>query len=347
MLVIDNKVVTNISTERAKRFGAYPDSFTKLHNREAKEPARDEFTRGFTLNKELFKTILDSGATLSCTAGYFRGGCVNGHKFVKAVFCGREWCESCGQDGSPVHLRRMARWMPKVKQIDSMAYMVITIPEEVRSFFKTKESLSDFRTFVKRRLQRDGYKRGLIRYHYFGDCKLCKAKGCHYCNSTGISAKYHPHLNVFVEGGKIAHKDFQLKFADLRESLSQYFKSVSGIKGLQGNVHYQYTDSAAKKMHLLKYVTRSTHRNYVKAIELATKIESLEPRPVPKFMSEIIELIKLRILQTNVKHPSEVDHIEEIFTDMTNALKRMAPTGENADAELIFDCMILLREKLQ
>lgn len=268
----DIQTVTTIENERYKIRRPYPELFAKTHNRTPavepaiKLPGRDQFSASFKFHKELFETILNNGARLSCTAGYIAGHCARGHKFVKAVFCGREWCPSCGQDGSPAHLRRIARWMPKISQMPQVGYFVITIPEVARPWFTKPEQLTDFRTFIKRKLQRDGYGRGLIRWHLFGDCKSCNGKGCRFCEYTGAGTKYHPHLNILVEGGKIKKADFAQYFPAFRKSLSAYFKRVTGLDDLPGVVNYQYTNEAGKKMHLMKYITRSTHRIFNKEI---------------------------------------------------------------------------------
>lgn len=263
--MIDSQVVTTIKVERERGRGLYPDSLAKTHNAPT-APSRNDFKTNFAINKTLFESILNNGLTLSCNVGYIKGNCVNGHRYLKAVFCGKEWCENCGQDGSPSHIRRMGRWMPKINQMQSMGYLVITIPEAAREHFKTPEALTDFRTFVKRKLQRDGYKRGLIRYHYFGDCNKCNGRGCIDCKGTAVSSKYHPHLNVFIEGGAIPKARFKKYFGEWRKSLQTFFYKYTGIDNLTGNLHYQHTTIDAKKTHLLKYVTRATHRNFNKEI---------------------------------------------------------------------------------
>lgn len=258
---------TTIQFEKDKAGSYYPESFAKVNNGSLKYN-RNKFNTSYNENKAILKEILDQGLTLSCTAGYIQGGCSKGTNYLKAVFCGKEWCENCGQDGSPVHLRRLGRWIPKADQFKNLGYLVITIPEEARQFFKDKKSLTEFRTYIKRKLQRDGYDKGLIRYHYFGDCKSCKSEGCRYCRFTGINAKYHPHLNVIVDSGFIKKSEFE-KYAEyFRADLSKFFEKKTKLKGLEGNLHYSYVKgtNSAKKMHLLKYVTRSTHRNYVKEI---------------------------------------------------------------------------------
>lgn len=262
--------LTTITIERHKRRSNYLEPIAKLNTNPDR---RDEFKNSYQENKAVLKSLLDAGLTLSCTAGYIKGGCNGGHKFLKAVFCGKEWCENCGQDGSPTHLRRIGRWIPKVEQIKSLGYYVITIPQELREYYKDPKNLSKFRLYIKRKFQRDGFNRGLIRWHWFGDCKHCKGHGCRFCRMTGISNKYHPHLNILVDGGYISKKDFESKSEKFRDELIAYFKKNTGIGCDDAVYHYSYIKGKdyKRKMHLLKYVTRSTHRNYNKQIAEALK----------------------------------------------------------------------------
>lgn len=263
--MIDSNLTT-ISQQRQKRRALYPEVFTKTHNA---SPQKPHFANNYRVNKEIFETTLNAGLTFSCTAGYIKGQCQGGNVFLKAVFCGREWCDNCGRDGSPSHQRRIARWIPKAEQIKSMAYIVITIPEAIRDNFKNKKALTDFRTYVKRKLQRDGYGRGLIRWHYFGDCQRCKGGGCYHCNDSGTSNKYHPHLNILTDGGRIKRADFIKYMETWRHDLGRYFDKVSSTSGQIGIINYQFTRNQYKKAHLLKYVTRATHRNFNKEIATA------------------------------------------------------------------------------
>ena len=263
MITIDKHKVTTIGMEKDKSRRHYLEPFAKLNN-----DNRDTFSTTYNENKAVLKQILDNGLHLSCTAGYMGGQCSGGHKYLKAIFCGKEWCENCGVDGSPVHLRRLGRWIPKAEQMGSLGYFVITIPENVRQFYKCRKKLTAFRTYLKRKLQRDGYRRGLIRFHWFGDCKYCKSKGCRYCKHTGMSNKWNPHLNFIVDGGYIGEQAFNIYSESFRNDLKAYFKKNDGIEVNETVFHYSYVKASETKrrMHLLKYVTRSTHRNYVKEI---------------------------------------------------------------------------------
>ena len=105
----------------------------------------------------------------SCSKWAVIGQCAEGHTVAKEILCGREWCPVCGEEWSKAHQRRFARWLPKAQQIAKMGYFVIEWPDASRSKLKTKRELSDMGKLVKSYFVELGYKRGLRRWHWFGD----------------------------------------------------------------------------------------------------------------------------------------------------------------------------------
>lgn len=185
------------------------------------------------------------GFTRDCPGWFVRGECEHGHRFAKELYCGREWCPICGAEDSQVHKRRFARWLPKVQQMKRLGYFVFTIPMEVRSQYRTKASLSlltkratagDTRMRIDGLLKGEGFKRGLARWHWFGD----------------KSNVYHPHLNVFVDGGYIAPGQL--------EYIKKAWANILGVE--KADVFYEYTGRVPKMLHLIKYVTRATFLDY-------------------------------------------------------------------------------------
>ncbi|MBA7704568.1 hypothetical protein ES703_113384 [subsurface metagenome] len=117
-----------------------------------------------------------------------------------------------------------------------MGSFVFTIPEELRSKFRTKGALSRLGHQVQELLRSYGYSRGLRRFHFFGD----------------KSTKWHPHLNVLVDGGYLSP-----------QKLDKIKAAYAGILGCQVvDVNYQYRPSPGEMVHSLKYVTRATFRDY-------------------------------------------------------------------------------------
>ncbi|MBA7649241.1 hypothetical protein ES703_57036 [subsurface metagenome] len=171
-----------------------------------------------------------------CPGYWVQGNCANGHRYAKELYCGREWCEVCGAEWSAAHQRRFARWISKATQILSLGYFVFTIPEELRPKFRTKEALARLGHQVQELLKSYGYSRGLRRWHFFGD----------------RSTRWHPHLNILVDGGYLSP-----------EKLELIKVAYAGILGCQVvDVNYRYRRSPGEKVHTLKYVTRATFRDY-------------------------------------------------------------------------------------
>lgn len=204
-----------------------------------------------------------------CTRKFIPGQCESGHKFVKSIYCGKEYCPVCGQIDSDIHQRRKARWYSKVHSLKKVGYLVITIPYEARESFKDVKVLSDFRTFLKRKLQRLGYNKGLSRWHWFGDCKngtkTEPCRGCKTCKGTGAGINWHPHLNFIIESGYMEKTEFTNFTEELKTDVIRWiknrFKHLNHLKW-KGNVNYSYRKYEKQINHTINYVTRSTFRIY-------------------------------------------------------------------------------------
>lgn len=165
------------------------------------------------------------------------GQCANGHGYAKKIYCGREWCEMCRDQ---VHNRRIARWLPKVQQLDGMGYLVITWPEEVLPLLCRKMVWRVVGRRIASALREEGFDRGLRRWHWFGD----------------KDHDFRPHLNVIVEAKHLSMEKLErvkdrVKRAALRKPLAEAI-------GKDCVVHYSYTGKPGKMYHILKYVTRAT-----------------------------------------------------------------------------------------
>lgn len=203
----------------------------------------------------------------NCLNGWVSGKCKEGHRIAKAIYCDKEWCPECGDNGSMIHRRRIARWKPKVDQMKWINYLVISPPEVVWPFLKDKKELSAFRLYIKRKLQGMGYGRGLSRWHFAGDCKNCKTwkkKGCVECDYTGMENKWYPHLNIILDTKYIP----KIYMEALKRDCRRWFIRRYSVD-LPHNVIVHssgYTNKDGKKNHILRYVTRATWR-YVNSIE--------------------------------------------------------------------------------
>jgi hypothetical protein len=251
--------------------------------------------------KKYFSDLFSEAKIPKCSTGYISGACKGGHKFAAPFLCGKDYCRECGKDGSPIHQRRVSRWSSLVNQYNSLGYLVFTFPKEVRFLFLDKAILSDFRYQLKRKLIREGFKKGLMRWHWFGDCSSCNGYGCFYCNETGAGKEFHPHLNIFIDKKYISNLDLFLasykrwvkiyvnrlldkevkkrimlieKYGDLVTKSDQAWKELDLLHSIQNKftegdlvINYSYTKKKSMMINKLKYVTRSTFRIYNKDVK--------------------------------------------------------------------------------
>jgi len=170
------------------------------------------------------------------------------HDFAKVCICNREWCREadgrCGGDGGAAHQRRKARWLSKAYKMGGMGGFVLTLPEEVRDQYRTRRALGDLGTAAKRMMQRHGYKRGLRRWHFFGED--------HRDHDYVDSPKYHPHLEVLVDGGYLRKKQLQ--------AIKRSWANILKVPVSRINIHYKYVqpDDTRRKLHRISYALRPT-----------------------------------------------------------------------------------------
>ena len=180
---------------------------------------------------------------------YIQGEDSNGHRFKKDLVCGKEWCAVCGADGSTAHSRRWLRWVYKVMQFTTMGYFVFTIPEGIRDRYRTKKSLTRLGKQVQELLKSYGYFRGLRRWHWFGD----------------KSIKWHPHLNVLVDGAYIP--------PDKLDKIKAAYAAILGVD--IADVNYRYRKTPGRIIHTLKYVTRATFHDWGWDVVMATELHGI------------------------------------------------------------------------
>ncbi len=215
-----------------------------------------------------------------CPEHWIHGTDEVGHSFAKEIYCGREWCPVCGSKNSVAHLRRFARWLPKVQTEVSIGYFVIEMPFKGRERWHSKAGLEragklitsvlkgDYEIEQRRksgekitkdmlpRIRGRWYKKGLRRVHFFGDAP--ESIGIAIEKEQGVerlplgdeftTRKYNPHFNVLVPGGLLS--DAKLEY--IKAMLRAAFCEPTLI------VNYSFTKEPGRIVHLLKYVTRAT-----------------------------------------------------------------------------------------
>ena len=159
------------------------------------------------------------------------------NRIAKRLFCGREWCPDCGVF---VHRRRIARVLPRLLQLDWMAYLVITFPLEVRVFERNPKLLSLQAKRVRKLLRRLGYRKIYTRWHFFGE----------------HGEKYHPHLNVLFDGGWLSPEELARLKNLIRRTLLP--RSMAKLIKKDLVIWYDSTQESKRKMHWIKYVTKAS-----------------------------------------------------------------------------------------
>lgn len=186
-------------------------------------------------------------ATCGRGKGYFIvAECPDGHRHAKELVCNKDWCSVCGKKHSIAHMRRFARWLPKVMQFKSMGYLVFTLPQELESKYRVKKDLAGLGHQVQELLKGLGFARGLRRWHWFGE----------------KSTRWRPHLNVLVDGGFISQ--------EIIAAIKAGYASILGVN--LADVNYRYRPTPGKMVHTLGYVTRATFLDDEWDLEMALEL---------------------------------------------------------------------------
>jgi len=188
-----------------------------------------------------------------CPSVALHGECEDGHHWAKGCICNREWCEEsegrCGGKNGAAHQRRKASWFPKARKIAGMGSFVLTLPPECRDQYRTQKSLGELGTAAKRMFQRHGYRRGLRRWHLFGEDHKEH-------DGDGDVPKYHPHLEVQVDGGWLRQKQ--------KQAIKRSWANILKVPVGRINIHYKYAQphEIRKKLHRISYALRPTFTDW-------------------------------------------------------------------------------------
>jgi hypothetical protein len=113
-----------------------------------------------------------------------------------------------------------------------MSYFTLTIPENVREKYRSKKAMRELSRKVIEMFKDYGYIRGLLRWHWFGDS----------------GKKWHPHINVLVDGGYVKEKEL--------ESIKADYAKILGVD--VAVLNHKYKRSPIEMAECLRYVTRAT-----------------------------------------------------------------------------------------
>jgi len=192
---------------------------------------------------------LDVNCSESENKWFVPGTCEgHGHRYAKIIVCGKEWCPECGKLSSPAHNRRYVRWLSKIRQFQTMRYLVLTIPEKIRYKYRSRETLKQLGHEAQEMMIEQGFKRGLRRWHWFGD----------------RSHKWNPHLNIMVEGSYLKK--------DKVVAIKTEWANILGVEVVDVNISYKrLPGDMAGSLH---YITRATFLDYDWDIDMALELRN-------------------------------------------------------------------------
>jgi hypothetical protein len=151
-------------------------------------------------------------------------------------------------------VRRIVNIWPKIFQLQTVNYWVVTVPLNLRPLFG-KEGLNAFRRYLIRKVKREfpGCK-GFSRFHWAGDKR---------------PDLYAPHLNILFSGpGWIEPETLQR----YRREISAWMKTTFKLNHYPAaNIYTSYTSNTEKKKHLVNYITRATFFGNAGAIQSIIK----------------------------------------------------------------------------
>jgi len=217
------------------------------------------------------KSVRQLEPRLTCQEGFISGQCTNGHKWAKSVICAKEWCTVCGKKESDLHRRRYFRWWDKAHSLNKVGKIVITFPTQWHDFYSDLDTLRRFRISVKSHLKKSGYKKGLMRWHWAGDCQYCKKwkgvdgfTGCKHCRFTGSGSDFRPHLNIVIESGFLNPAKLDIFLTGIKQMARDWAFANGSIMDCDFDilpvVNYTYGKTPEQITHAIKYITRPTAR---------------------------------------------------------------------------------------
>jgi len=130
-----------------------------------------------------------------------------------------------------------------------MGSFVLTLPLECRDQYRSQKSLGELGTAAKRMFQRHGYRRGLRRWHLFGEDHRDH-------DGDGDVPQYHPHLEVLVDGSYLRRKQLR--------AIMRSWANILKVPVGRINIHYKYVqpDDTRRKLHRISYALRPTFTDW-------------------------------------------------------------------------------------
>ena len=178
-----------------------------------------------------------------CGTSFIHLKCPNGHEKYVRLYCKREFCPTCGENGSREHKKRTTRAIDRLIWAPVLGYMIFTLPDTVSQSKPDKDTLKHLQKEVYSIIQRHFDTPGaLVRIHFVG-------------NQIG---QLHIHLNVLfpILGTNGIGKIDPEKLTRIRKEWTNFINSYFKMSCEDTNIHYNFATTAKKKYHKIKYVLR-------------------------------------------------------------------------------------------
>lgn len=167
-----------------------------------------------------------------------------GNLLSRQARCGRQVCPDCGQPGGDAHRRRVSRAMGRVGWFRQGAYLVLTVPPELRPALLDREALNRAIKAAGALVEAELAPAwgAMVSVHYFGDRRRLR---------------YAPTVEVVLPGPwrTLRRATLHRLRVAWREALARAARRPAGRLPV---VHYSYRPSPEKWRHTIRYVLRPT-----------------------------------------------------------------------------------------
>ena len=169
--------------------------------------------------------------------------CSNGHEKYTRMTCHREYCPTCGKDGSQEHKKRTVRALDRLMWAPVMGYWVFTLPDNISQSRPDIEILKILSKkawgIVSKNFETPG---GMIRTHLMGEQQ----------------GKFHIHINVLFpitrpDGRGMVSED---TIAKCKDEWTKFVNEVFNLSLKKTVSHYNFATTPGMKAHKIKYVLR-------------------------------------------------------------------------------------------
>lgn len=214
-------------------------------------------TRGEMSDDDLYKYRVSMVGQCQKSAVWFLGQST-GLNYIRKIDCRKAYCPDCGGAGGKIHKNRMHSVFNRVDvEKYNLRQFVFTIPEEIREKLKSRENLNKLIGYTKQTIEK-----------YFGNPVLDK-KGHvkKYQLNKGVIMYLHifgdnddnfkPHVNIHILEDK--NQKLVIEESTLNSIKKYWHKKLKNFDETLVNVdvHYSFRNTKPKKLHAIKYMTKS------------------------------------------------------------------------------------------